>query len=334
MQLKIGRLRGGLCVYWTDADGNRHRHRLKARTRAEAEPEALDVYRQKTFDAGRACTVGGAWEAYALSLAGRPTAKTLGYTGVSVLRHFGHYRPDQITRDLCLDYAEGREREGKSQGTIHTELGHLRSALRYAAKTGLIDRAPHIWRPEKPAPREVFLSRNEMIALIDATHAPHMRVAITLLAGTAARVGAVLDLTWDRVDFQNGHINLRLEDAKTRKGRAIVPMNQMVRTTMLSAKEAALSDFVVEYAGGQVGSIRTAFNAAKRRAGLDGYTIHDVRRSAARFMAEAGIDMELIASMLGHSNVAVTRSTYARFSPGYLQGAADVLDFGTLRSVK
>lgn len=333
MQLKIGRLRGGLCVYWTDADGNRHRHRLKARARAEAEPEALDVYRRNTVSVGLD-TVDSIWAAYQASLEGRPTAKTVGYTGKAVLSHFGAFRPDQITVDLCQAYAAKRKAQGKSQGTAHTELGHLRSALKYAEKVRLIESAPFIWRPNKPAPREVFLSRNEMVALIDATHAPHMRVAITLLAGTAARVGAVLDLTWDRVDFQNGHINLRLDDAKTRKGRAIVPMNQMVRATLLSAKEAALSDFVVEYAGGQVGSIRTAFNAAKRRAGLDGYTIHDVRRSAARFMAEAGIDMELIASMLGHSNVAVTRSTYARFSPGYLQGAADVLDFGTLRSVK
>ncbi|WP_246086302.1 hypothetical protein [Roseinatronobacter monicus] len=44
-------------------------------------------------------------------------------------------------------------------------------------------------------------------------------------------------------------INLRLPDDVTRKGRAVVPMNRMLRAALEEAYRARLSDYVVEYAG-------------------------------------------------------------------------------------
>lgn len=332
MQINIGRLRGGFCVYW-DEDGKRRRYKLEARTRAEAESEGRDRYLKETKPKGGA-TVSALWASYIDSLGERPTAKTMGYTGQAVLPHFGGLRPDQITDDDCRAYLGKRLASGRKVGAVHTELGHLRSCMNWAAKRRLIDRAPYIERPNKPTPREVFLTRPEMARLVSSATAPHATVAITLLAGTAARVGAIMDLTWDRVDFERSQINLRLPDAVTRKGRAVVPMNGMVRATLQTAHEAAMSEFVVEHGGARVKSIRTAFNAAKARAGLEGVTIHDVRRSAARFMVEAGVPMDKVAQMLGHSNTAMTEKVYGRFSPDHLHDAADVLDFTRIRRIK
>ncbi len=86
---------------------------------------------------------------------------------------------------------------------------------------------------------------------------PHVRLAIILLLGTAARVRAILDLTWDRCDFDRGMIHLRdPDDATPRKGRAVVPMNGMVRAALSEAREGALSNHVIEWAGKPVGSWR------------------------------------------------------------------------------
>ena len=94
------------------------------------------------------------------------------------------------------------------------------------------------------------------------------------------------------------------------------------------AQEAARSDFVIEWGGEKVGSIKTGFNAAVERAGIEHCTPHDLRRTAGRFMAEAGVPIEEIAEYLGHTNPNITRSTYARFSPDYLRKAAGSLEFG------
>jgi integrase len=332
--ISIGRLRGGYCVVWIEPEtGKRRRYQLAARSRAEAESEALDIYRAKSVrPTGH--TVAEIWADYRRDLGDKPTAKTMLYTGKAVLAHFGHFRPDQITRDMCRAYAEDREEAGISQGSVHTELGHLRSALVYGAKVRMIDRAPDIWRPNKPAGREVFLTRPELVRLIDAAHAPHIRLALTLLAGTAARVGAVLDLEWSRIDFERGTINLRLEDSRTRKGRAIVPMNGMTRAALAAAQEAAISDYVVEVGGRRINSIRTGFDAARERAGLQHVTLHDIRRTAARFMVEAGVPISKVAQLLGHSNESVTYSVYGRFAPDALKDAAEILNFAEVRKLR
>ena len=112
-----------------------------------------------------------------------------------------------------------------------------------------------------------------------------------------------------------------------RKGRAIVPMTGSLRAALLEARKAALSDYVVEWAGGPVKSIKKGFKAAAIEAGLPDVSPHVLRHTAAVHMAEAGVSMEEIAQFLGHSNSRITESVYARYSPDHLRKAADALEF-------
>jgi integrase len=331
--ISIGRLRGGLCVYWTGPDGKRVRRKLAARTRKEAETEALEVYRAATYSVqAKDPTIEEIWEAYREDLGSKTTAETMKWTGKAVLPHFGHLLPDHISKRTCLDYEALRLEDGKSQGTIHTELGHLRSALRFAVDTRMIERAPKIWRPAKPQTDKRILSAGEGRALIEGATDPHIRLALILLLGTAGRVGAILDLTWDRVDFERGCINLRLDDSQTRKGRAVVPMNASTRAALDVAHRAALSDHVIEYAGGQVKSIRKGFMGAVKRSKIGHVRIHDLRHTAAVTMLANGVPMEKVSQVLGHSNTAITFSTYGRYLPEHMEDAVNVLDFMNLKA--
>lgn len=331
--LSIGRFRGGYCVYWRGDDGKRRRYQLEARTRAQAEPEALDRYKKETLiTAGK--TVADMWHAYVKDLGERRTAITMRSTGKAVLPHFGEYRPDQISRDLCRAYADTRSGQGMKQGTIHTELGHLRSTMRFAVKMNWIDKAPDIWRPAKPAPKDRFLTRVEINRLMSAPVAPHIALAIHLMLSTAGRVGAILDLTWDRVDFERRQINLRLPDSENRKGRAIVPMNAGLRAALQTARDAALTDYVIEFGGKRVKSIRKGMVSAFERANIKGATIHTLRHTAAVEMVSNGVSLERVGQFLGHSNVAVTYTVYARFAPDHLRDAADILDFAKLKEAR
>ncbi|MDO6587370.1 tyrosine-type recombinase/integrase [Salipiger sp. 1_MG-2023] len=334
--ITIGRLRGGFCVHWIDpSTGKRTRHQLAARSRKEAEAEGLRVYREK-FAASRprGGTIADLWQAYVEELGDKPTARTMGSTGKPILQHFGAYTPEQITKAMCVEYKRKRYEAGKSQNTVWTELGHLRSAMNFAVDVQAIDRAPKIWRPAKPQPEIRVLNRGEARALIDGAHDPHIRLALVLLLGTGARIGAVLDLEWSRVDFERGIINLRIEDEQTRKGRAIVPMNNATRPALLAAKEAALSDYVIEYGGRRVKSIRTGFVNAVERSGIGHITIHGLRHTAAVTMLSAGIPIGKVAQVLGHSNTRVTETTYARYLPSHMQDAVDVLDFASLKAAR
>lgn len=331
--ISIGRFRGGFCVYWRDEVGRRRRHSLEARTRTEAEAEAIEVYRRESARSEpRGATVSEIWEAYVKDLGDRPAGVTMGYTGKAVLQHFGAHTPANIDKDLCLAYRATRLEQGKSDGTVHTELGHLRMALSWAVKTKVIEEAPTIWRPAKPETDKRILNKGEMRALVEATRAPHTRLAVILLLGTAARVGAILDLTWDRIDFEAGSINLRLPDSRTRKGRAIVPMSGMTRAALSSAKEAALTDYVIEHGAKPVKKVRKGILAAVERAKLGHVRIHDLRHTAAVTMLSEGVPLEMVSQCLGHSNTAITFKTYARYLPQHMQQAVDVLDFMDIRT--
>jgi len=325
--ISIGRLRGGFCVYWDEtATGKRRRYQLKARTRAEAEAEGRDRYLKEMAPRAGA-TVAQIWDAYLNHLGDKPTATTMRYTGKAILPEFGSFRPEQITIQDCRSYSTKRLAEGRKIGTVHTELGHLRSALRWAAKIRLIDQAPHIEQPPKPSSDVRPLTDQQITALLDGCTAPHIRLAVILLLATGARVGAILDLTWARVDFDRGVIDLRLPYGVTRKGRAVVPMNRMARAALETAFQARLTDTVVEWAGKPVRSIRKGYAAALERAGLSDVNIHQIRHTVAVRMLSAGQPIEAVAQYLGHSNTAITYKTYARFMPEHLANAAAILEF-------
>jgi integrase len=182
--------------------------------------------------------------------------------------------------------------------------------------------------PKRPEPRDRVLSRNEATKLIDGCHAAHIQLFVILALHTAGRAGAILDLTWDRIDLAARRLQLHDPGrSRTRKGRATVPINDTLAAALEAARKGAVTPFVVEWAGHKVGSIRHAFERAVERAGLDdAVTPHCLRHTAAVWMAEGGIPMEEIAQFLGHSDASTTYRIYARYSPEYLRRAARALE--------
>lgn len=275
-------------------------------------------------------TIADLWTGRSKELSDRPTAETMRYIGRALLPHFGPLQPDKVTVETCRDYRAFRLAQGKSDGTVWTELGHLQSTLNWAQKRQLIRQAPHVWKPSKPAPQDRYLSRAEIDKVLSLEGTPHhIRLAMLLMLSTEARVSALTELTWAQVDLDRGQINLRTPGANTRKGRAIVPINDGLRAALIEARAAAISDHVIEWAGKGVNSIRKGLETALKSAVLEGVSAHVFRHTAAVHMAEAGIPMSAISQYLGHSKTSVTERVYARYSPNHLKRAASVLDFVT-----
>lgn len=235
---------------------------------------------------------------------------------------FGHLRPDQVDRPLCRAYAAQRRRAGAKDGTILKELAALRAALRWQDKN-----TPAIVElPPSPAPRSRHLTREQYRALRDgARPIPHCYVFVVLAYTTAGRASAILELTWRQVDFEAGIIRLGTGERRA-KGRATVPMTDSAREALQEARRAAISEYVVEYAGRRLLSVKRAFSAAATRAGQPWCTPHVLRHTAAVHMAESGVPMSEISQYLGHTSTAVTERVYARFSPSYLRRAASTLE--------
>lgn len=321
---RITRLRGGFALTF-DRDGRRHRYTLDTADPREAQQLAPALYAELTKPKGR--KVADLWKAYEVEKEGRAVLDTMKYTWKALAPHFGHREGDSVTLDDCRHYTARRRKLGRSDGSIHTELGHLRTVLKWAEKRRLIPRAPDIDRPKKPEPKDRYLTKEEAAKMLAAAKLPHVRLAIHLMLATAARISAILGLTWSRVDMKRKLITLRDPDDKTpRKGRATVPINQTLFAALRTAKDEALSDYVVEWGGKQVGSIKRSIEKAAELAGLEDVTPHVFRHTAAVWMAEAGVPLVEIAQYLGHSTPAITYKVYARYSPDHLKRAAAALE--------
>lgn len=330
-EFTIGRLNGRFVVTWRDGSGRR-RYRLKARTEKDAEREAIDVYRERTArPTGH--TIEDLWEAYREEKKGRRVADAMNAEWKFMAPTFGHLRPDQIEVAHSRQHIALRREKGIKDGTLWTELGHLSTVLKWAFDRKMIAHRPVIERPSKPAPRDRYLTTKEIRKLLATPMAHHIRIAVLLMLGTAARPGAAQELTWDRVDFDLGVIDLRTGEGN-RKGRAVIPMNRGLAAALREAKTVSRSDYVIEWNGQPVASIKTGLNRATKEAGLTGVTPHVFRHTAAVHLAVAGTSMAKIAQYLGHSDDKITQRVYAKFSPDHMREEAAVLDFASPSEVE
>lgn len=261
-------------------------------------------------------------------LSGYFEAKPQVYPRPSLLSFFAHMLPEHIDENLCKDYAEKRAEKGIRPATIYDELGILRTSLTWAERQKWIGKAPWIWRPAAPAPRDRWLSTEEASRLIEAAKLPHVRLFILMALHTTARAGAILDLTWDRVMFDLNRISFeRPGKATGKKRRATVRMSPEIRQALQAAKSDALNPIdgpVIEYAGRAVKSVKHGFRDAVARAGLKDVTPHVLRHTAATWMRRRKVSSEEIAGMLGNS-VRMVERVYAKHDPDYQKAGSKAI---------
>jgi integrase len=334
----IGRLKSasfpeGECVLTFWKDGKRRRFRLGTSVEAEARRRAPAVYAEALRPTGT--TVAELWEAYRIDKAGRPVVEIMGHEWKALKGRFGEMAAESITITDCRAYIEERRGlrtkrhpNGIKDGTIVTELGRIRMVLKWAEKHQHITKAPAIERPALPKRNvDKHLTAHQVRQLAEACKVPHLALFVHVAYGTAGRAAAILGLTWDRVHFERGKIDLEDPDIKVaHKGRAVVPLTRTLRLRLMEAERLARTDYVIEWAGERVGSVKKGLATAAKNAGLPHVHPHMLRHSAAVRQAEAGVPMEEIASYLGHSNPKVTRDIYARFSPEALSKGAAALE--------
>lgn len=311
----VQRFRGGYaCVYW-DAEGNRCRKRLYATDRAGAEAEARQRW-QRGGD--EQWTVGRVVEAYidAREADGIATTGRQRDAWKAMKDFWERIDPALVDRDMAREYVRRRNR---AEATTRYELSMLAVALRWAEKLGLILKAHDIWRPAAPERQLRHLTRTQFNRWFDEVKAPHARLYVRLAIYTMARPAAILDLTWDQVDWEHKTLNLNPPGRKqTKKRRPVVPMHGEAMDALSEAHRGRQSQFIVERGARQIGSMKKAFQAASARAGIK-VTPYMLRHTGAVWAAEGGVSMAELAQYMGHDDDRTTQKHYARFSPDHLR---------------
>lgn len=270
---------------------------------------------------------------------------TLEANAKALKRHLGNLTAESLTKERSRFYRRQRQAEGYEvgrrgegrkkpvkDGTIIRELGTLRAALEWAkSEKWLSGDLPYVEMPPSPPPRDRWLTHQEADRLLASAKAFHIKLFLTLALYTAARAGAILELTWNHVDLENGMIDFGFVPGG--KSRAVVPITTPLRPVLEQARQAALTPYVIEYAGNPVASVKRGTRAAAKAAGMPEVTPHILRHTAATWMSQRGVRIERIAVFLGHTNPRTTWRIYAKHQPDYLRDAMEALAWRPTDSV-
>lgn len=174
------------------------------------------------------------------------------------------------------------------------------------------------------------------------------------------RKGEALGLVWDDIDFKNNIIKIRrtrvfaaeryekwtyvVDDPKTPSSVRELPMTQRMKSAFLSYRNHILSLFgQLPYTGehqfifikseynNEVGtpyrgeSVNSAMNRIIKSQDLPRIRVHDGRHTYAVRLREAGVSLDDIAELLGHSDTKTTR-IYAHITPEIKERAVDKLE--------
>ena len=147
---------------------------------------------------------------------------------------------------------------------------------------------------------------------------PHVRSALRLILVTAQRSGEILSMEWDEVDFNS--CLWELPGAKTKNGLphriplsplALDILNGLDHHGRFVFPSRIGTSFNFE-ASMKSGALSLAVRRNRDAFGLEVFTPHDLRRTAASHMASIGVDRFIIRRILNHAERDVT-AIYDRY---------------------
>jgi len=236
------------------------------------------------------------------------------------MRQFTTRPLGQITRAEVETWR--REKMSRCKpATINRDLSRLRHMLNIAVEWELLEKSPMqgIKFLRENNARTRYLSVDECHRLIDSCMAPHIRAIVTVALHTGMRLGEILNLRWQDLDFSSGFI--LVQDSKNGQARQ-VPMDSMISTLLRSWPRLSDLVFTSVLTGGRIVDVRTGFLNACKRAGLTDLHFHDLRHTFASQFVMSGGSLYTCQRVLGHKAINMTQR-YAHLSPTYKIKAID-----------
>lgn len=246
----------------------------------------------------------------------------------------GDYAIAHITADIITDCkqrliaAPTPRGHKRSASNINHNLVDLSAVFKTAIKEWhWIDRNPvaGVGKMEEPQGRVRFLDEGERTRLLEACMKvdPNLHDLVVLAISTGARKGELQNLVWRDVDLARCSITLHI--TKNRERRAL-PLAGMALDIMRERRKVRRIDtdlvFPATVKRGATLNIRQTWYEALHIAKLENFKFHDLRHTAASYLAMSGATTAELAAILGHKTLAMVKR-YAHLSDSHVAGVVE-----------
>lgn len=165
-------------------------------------------------------------------------------------------------------------------------------------------------KPREPRGRERFLSdqeRDRLLTYCRESAQPYLYVIVVLALSTGMRKGELMNLQWSQVDFKTQKIILY----KTKNGeRRSVPLvgHALEQLKILHRKRRSDCDLLFPGKSGLSPiEINKPWYNALAQTKIENFRFHDLRHSAASYLAMDGASLLEIANVLGHKTMSMVK---------------------------
>ena len=176
--------------------------------------------------------------------------------------------------------------------------------------------------------RDRYLSDAELKSLLfnlDCTDEPAIKPLVLLALTTGRRATEHLGIRWRDIHWESGTIYIWGTKNGAHSTAYIQPVAREAIEQLWEGRDRDPDQFVFQGKHGRVPfHYHPSWDLIRTAAGLHDFRFHDLRHSAASFMAMAGRSLAEIAAVLGHKSERTTQR-YAHFAEDHRRATAGVL---------
>ncbi|MBA5868381.1 MAG: tyrosine-type recombinase/integrase [Nitrospira sp. CR1.3] len=217
---------------------------------------------------------------------------------------------NQLLGNLTAKDVEAFRQErgnGRAVATVNVDHNILKHMLKLAMKRDLLTRnvASLVAAPKPKNARNRVLEPKEWERLYGAAPGWFKPVLLTGYH-TGMRLEEILGLTWDRVDLEKGRIFLPGSLTKNGESRE-VPLTPLLKRSLQHLQEqdrvVRIGGLVFHKDGTRLNHTYRVVQELCREQKIEDFVFHDLRHCAVTNLADAGVDVETIMKIVGHSSV-------------------------------
>lgn len=227
-----------------------------------------------------------------------------------------------------------------SSSSIKQTMTIVRQALKQARHDGICRNdlnLSDVILPRHTQKKVFAYSRADQRKLIEACASTHYGNCFLALLYTGMRVGELIALEYDDINFDAGYIDVNKTDwrgrstaPKTAESRRRVPIIKPMEDLLMGYVFGTVPlrrEFFLDTRGERMDyhNMLHAFHAVCDRAGVPRAGLHALRHTFATNALAAGVNVKALSQWLGHCDVSVTLSIYTDVNEDQMKEAAELV---------